>query len=629
MEYLATELQSIKSYPTYQFHAFTSNNQLSSDNIFKICILETLKWLRLRLKHYESLPSELLAPEPDSYDSFSSDQLASFNINIGAAIDCTYIPDHGVWSLKITEPDIGENIGTDTERLPVNGRTFRTEVSFRMHSSDVEVGVRTTCSEPADCCKPCTVFRPAVVRELANNPYVGFIIEGFRLNGKPITIINKAEIRNLERLLDSSAFNMPIAIIGDSRYTNSEPPQITLPEKNTLSFIGFDSNDFTKGLTVDTSKVKIENSAVRVGDNKSRNHPAKTVSFDAKSADETLPVFDYKKLAEKTMGFAVVCFVADNCFEAIKNKLGISITSNEIIVLSNKEEVERVRYSDKTVSSLYNRLKNELRDMLKRSSFAYGNILFYSDARLTELRERRHHNISLEDKLHLYKQENSELKAHNRELSQQNTDLQLGIENARVLNKQLKRLTEENDALKLYINNIRSESASKENAYHKAAELINFYRQKAFDSAEFPTNKDIVCNWARKNFMENIVISPRAESALKKYSGALDTAILCDGIYYLNAYARYRKAEITSDTLSLYAESYNWDVSGCGASTLRTHREEYEIIIDGEKHLLDSHIKYGVNSQVLLRIYFCWDESKRRIIIGYMPDHLATYTQHT
>ena len=628
MEYIATKLQPIKDYPTYQFHAYSANDKLETESIFSICVLETLKWLRSRLDNYESIPEELIAPEPSDYGSFSSGQLRSFNVNIGAAIDCTYIPSQGVWSLRITEPDIGENPGTEYERQPVHGRTFRTEISFLRHEENVEIGVRTTCSEPADCNEPCSVFRPAVVRELANNPDVGFILEGFRLSGKTLMVTNQTEFRNLERLLSSNEFCMPIAIVADSGYEKPEEKSIVLPESNALSFTGFGSRDLMSGLKADISKVSIENNSVVISRSKPVKNGQKALPAE-KAAPKKQPVFDHERLALKSMGFAVVCFVSENCFGLLKNKTGTEIAANEIIVLINGKETERRRYSPATLESVYQELKKRLRDMLKRSTFTYGDVLFYSEARLADLRERRHENISLEDKLAIYKQENKELREHNRELSQQNTDLQLGAENTRILQRKLRELSDENEALNQRIEKAESEAAAREEAYRRAGDLVSFYRQKVYDTAEFPVDKEDVCSWARKSLPENIVIAPRAESSLRKYSGALDVAVLCDGIYYLSAYARYRRSEISDEELALYAESYNWEVSGCGSGALRTHRDDYEVIVDGEKYLLDMHIKYGVNSQVLVRIYFCWDEKTQKVMIGYMPEHLATATQST
>ena len=113
--------------------------------------------------------------------------------------------------------------------------------------------------------------------------------------------------------------------------------------------------------------------------------------------------------------------------------------------------------------------------------------------------------------------------------------MQLGIENTRLLKKQLNDANNEIGNLKVYIEKNNVEAAKKESSYRKAAELIDFYRRKADDAAHFPTNKNDVCDWAIKNLSKNLIITSRAESSLKKYSNPLDVSILCDALYYLNA----------------------------------------------------------------------------------------------
>lgn len=51
--------------------------------------------------------------------------------------------------------------------------------------------------------------------------------------------------------------------------------------------------------------------------------------------------------------------------------------------------------------------------------------------------------------------------------------------------------------------------------------------------------------------------------------------------------------------------------------------------IDGRKLLMDQHIKYGIKSQVLIRVYFTWDDEAQKIAIGYMPGHLPTVRNST
>ena len=56
MKYQTTNLQPTKRYPTYQFHARTAQKKLPAEQVFCICVLETMHWLRSRLKKFSSLP---------------------------------------------------------------------------------------------------------------------------------------------------------------------------------------------------------------------------------------------------------------------------------------------------------------------------------------------------------------------------------------------------------------------------------------------------------------------------------------------------------------------------------------------------------------------------------------------
>ncbi len=112
---------------------------------------------------------------------------------------------------------------------------------------------------------------------------------------------------------------------------------------------------------------------------------------------------------------------------------------------------------------------------------------------------------------------------------------------------------------------------------------------------------------------KNVIISSRAEASLKKYSNPLNVSVLCDALYYLNAYAEYRLGNIDEFMLSLYAEKYNWDVTFSGKEALKMYKKDYTVYIDGKPYLLDMHIKYGVSTHALIRIYFCWDEYKKKI----------------
>ena len=116
---------------------------------------------------------------------------------------------------------------------------------------------------------------------------------------------------------------------------------------------------------------------------------------------------------------------------------------------------------------------------------------------------------------------------------------------------------------------------------------------------------------------------------MKKYSGALDIAILCDGIVFLKAYSEFRRKEISDDEFNMYAQRNNWEVQSSGKEAIKIRKSDYTMTYEGRQYILDLHIKHGVKSEELIRVYFCWDDDLRKVIIGSMPGHLATVKQST
>ncbi len=166
-------------------------------------------------------------------------------------------------------------------------------------------------------------------------------------------------------------------------------------------------------------------------------------------------------------------------------------------------------------------------------------------------------------------------------------------------------------------------------AFYNSASVIKFYKDKAEAAAEFPTEISAVAEWAEREYGEYIEISSRAKSELKKYSGSLDVSTLCDGIYFLSGYAKFKTGRIDKQLLDLYAEHSGWEVQNCGKEALKIYKSDYTMNIDGRKLLMDQHIKYGIKSQVLIRVYFTWDDEAKKIAIGYMPGHLPTVRNST
>lgn len=130
--YKTTKIINKRRFPTYQLHARTINESLPPEKVMCICILETFAWLRGRLSQYENIPNELCLPEPDDYDKFDMGTLKSFQLNLGFSLDIVYSEKDKLWAFCLSEDDMGANLGTPTERKPVVGRNFETNIAFRV-----------------------------------------------------------------------------------------------------------------------------------------------------------------------------------------------------------------------------------------------------------------------------------------------------------------------------------------------------------------------------------------------------------------------------------------------------------------------------------------------------------------
>lgn len=638
MEYNTTKVRSLKSYPTYQFYAKADSKTVSTDDVFKICILETLRWIRIRLQNLPDMPNELNAPEPEQYCSFSEDELSSFSYNNGFQIDVIYIDSIGAWSFRITEPDMGANLGTPRERSAVNGRSFTTEIAFLKQSDCVEIGMRTICSEPSDTTADCEVFRPRVVKALAENEHLRLLHSGWIIDGKPLEIKSKAELERFLNILEDQDRSLPVVLIADSKIEISQPQTVTLPPVTS----SFSADKFSfSGFTQPKQEISISGIAdsltkkngFSISDKKEKkDKESPTSSVVKKTYVQTkLPVFDYAELASSLIGFAVVVFSDEKYFKSIENKAHQNIDHGDILLVTKQEAVEKIVYKQyqNDMQGFFKTLKKDVTSMQKRSAYSFGNVLFYSDAKLKEYKTKRHQTSSLEEKCSIYKLENGELKSKINELSQQQTDMQQIAENLHIAQKKIENLSTELDAENAAYDDLIKETAAKEDAYRKSAELIHFYQHMIDIAALFPTDKKDVFSWIDDNFSDALIAAPRAQSELRKYNGPLDLACLCDGIVFLAAYAKYRRQELSEETLNLYAEHRKWEIQGCGKEALKIHRADYTVTIDGEQYILDQHIKRGVRTEALIRIYFCWDDKSKKIIIGSMPEHLATVKKST
>lgn len=647
--YQTTHIVPSRSYPTYQFHAQTTSSEPATD-VFLICILETLRWLRNRLSDFKELPDVLVTPEPEDYKNFTEKRLTSFSMNLGCSIESVYLENDGIWTLTVSENDMGANIGSEQERKPVQGRSFITDISFRKYPDYVEAGVRTVCSEPVGSDAGCEVFRPTLVKKLSENPLVCFRNQ-YNIDGKPVIVSCRNEAEIFCDAVLSRDCDMPFVIVCEPEKIKTVKNAADVFENAKSSLVSSMSSvpagglsekftsktDFTSDFSVTMVKKKDEK--------KKKDDERKYIPLDISQPKQNIRrseikdqyeyieqrTINYETLADSLKGFGLVAYISEKCLSIINNKLRLGFDAGDVIVMMHGIISETVKFNtfkdDPDV--LRKRLKKEVRMMLKGAVFSYGNTVFGTDARILGMSRKEQENMTLEDRISFLENQKNALEQKIRELQNNDNGMRMNAEELRIATKKLELEIRERERAEAAARKAEEELDKISESYRKSSSVISFYKKKAEDAGRFPDDVEDVCSWAEKTLSEGIVITSRARSELKKYSGALDIADLCDGLYYLNAYAAYRLGKISEDELNLYAESCIWEVTSCGKGALRTCASDYTVTHEGIKYTLDLHIKNGVSSQVLIRIYFCWSDEAGKVIIGSMPGHLGTSKQST
>ena len=84
-------------FPSYQLSAVAEATKISVEEILKVCVLETLFWIRQKFENLE-IPEELKSPSPSQYENYSLSDLKTFRIEKGYIVDVIYLKNMKSWS---------------------------------------------------------------------------------------------------------------------------------------------------------------------------------------------------------------------------------------------------------------------------------------------------------------------------------------------------------------------------------------------------------------------------------------------------------------------------------------------------------------------------------------------------
>lgn len=233
------------------------------------------------------------------------------------------------------------------------------------------------------------------------------------------------------------------------------------------------------------------------------------------------------------------------------------------------------------------------------------------------------------------------LEAANKKLKDANAALSTRTVSNSVSSQYEKELRDLNNTIKTLETDLRAKNAiiaqqqedytalkkqSKEHERQQQA-LIEHLKNKLSRPNKFSK----ITDWTRENFAGRLELTTKAERMLNVSDLSIDIDILCDAIEYLSTeYLDYMKNEITQNEMtSLMGLKYNrpFTVVPVMDSIITSAPEAYTTSYMTANNTLETrelnlHLRYGVNPENLIRIYFFYDEKERKIVVGSLPKHL-------
>ena len=628
------------SYETYQLYAIAGEEGIENgkrEEVFINCVLEAAAWLWKRYKR-DKIPEQLKLPDPDDPEkvrvfikSFSPESLTSFSLNEGYTLDIIWLPEIWVWTLRLIEPDQGGRKGSEMEdREAVSGRSFESNVAFRITEEGVECGFKTIVAEPEPDegdLKECEVHRYSFIKRLAENKNIGLRQSKWKLWESAYRITSpRCESKLIEWIVSEKRM-APLVIVYE--YENEPGPEV--------------KNNNSKGILSQTEKLKMLENISIPGNPIFVIEGVEGPSKDGGSIFPEGSLSDQKVnkmisgLPEKRMGYAqffIIPAAAQQGFKVrLKDIIDEKPDNGDVLIIDPKKfglGARRFKYKD--IKSDTKGVKKAILDytykFTKDKKIEFGQCMFLAEAEAKVSEKILNANQSMEKLKEYYEKEIEAIKGeHRREIGDIHYEIIKQEKERKGPSEKKKKSSENTESLKKTIEEMK---AGRKKALEERDMIVDWAR--TIESR--PTKPEEIPVWAEDRFAETMILHKRAQDCLR--SGKVkknDLKLVCDALEYLaTEYFRFSfsedKEKIGKPDRDRYCDmKYGrpfGDVTPLTDVTARTHRDYIvEYVPEGATEPIKARLDLHLRTAGDLRIYFFYDEDRKKIVIGYLPDHLA------
>ncbi len=637
-------------YPTFQLFATMDNRKTSPRDGLKLGAWTALHWLAGRLGPDVPAPLRDLPPL-ENFREVGTESLKSFHLSAGFNVSVLAMPDQGIWTMQITEPDLGSDPNNpDQKRKPFPGRVFETNVGFQVSGSDLKCGFQTIVTEPSGADPVPEVYRLAIVRALIENPDFG-LRQIERIVKDPLSLKTGVDLDRFLSLRRSAENQLPLLVfvLGSSssqpdwRDLLSIAPKETPEKKLSIHSVEIarpKREDFLGQVKLPESfgpRASVLSKELRTPEKISPLTNVSSVKNDektttARSALEERTMEEARFFAAHLWSFGLTYLSEASLCEKLARTLNRSLESGDVLLcepigFGGSVSVVSGKLVGAEREAELKKLRQFVHDYARRRAVLFPGISFLSAAReqLTASVEEALENATADSQESAA--EIQKLRAHfNEELDRRDGEITERGEQLAKLRGVLSARETDIEKLRTTFDDLKEAHAA---ALAEKDDLINYLR----DRMTWPESHAEIANWAEDKLKGKLVLVQHAKDLLlEKGAQSADVGLICEALHFLATDyrdARYKFITEEERDLRAYAKyGRGFQIAPTSDATIRLHPEQYRVkySCEGNKNSVDcdltSHLRVGTGAAHLLRIYFFHDDERKLIVVGSLPQHL-------
>lgn len=604
--YTPRPLSTSREYPGYQFYAVLRYAGHDSAECLRYAALTVQNWLCERIQMASGIiPEEIRCVPAERCFEINDDDLKSVKLPFSEIIS---LPEQGIWALVVREP-----------HPQIAARSFVTHVGLRARNDEeVEFGIFTDIVDrDSSLPEQDMAYRPQFVRLL-------FETEGMTLTQvepmpfrKYITVSDKRGMARLKAMADNRENLLPLIV-----FTHAKP----LPAS-----------------AVDMERLMVE--MMKLPAMPGFGVPTPPVAA-AQKQDCFMP-YDAKEFSRHIYGFARAYVVSGTMFNELRAKFNrVKLGEGDILIIEPKAFGGTIRtrqYQPGLNEGWYKGVTKEILDTLQRYSkhkpYTFGNVLFEEDARqlmrereLEALRASIHMEKSDEIRklLDILEQERSSSAEQARYINE--LKAQMRDEYIRGANSEKHRA----DLLEGQLDKLRADNATLRAGNEAMQQSFGEFRamreitERVQSIENIPKSNEDVVSYFQLIFGDRLGFTERGLKTAAKCD--INPDMLWSCLYQVAGALVDLYRNGIKDVEKAFKQRTGWELAPTEGAETRMIAEFMNLrkdVYDGREISVEPHIKFPKSARKTgaqyQRLYYAYDSQTRKIIVGYVGDHLENY----